>query len=118
MKQASLKLYRGLQNVNIMNNNIDVHKVVLRAMLFTLAMLALSYALILGSMVFDIVARKNLEKEIQTLSAEVGNLELSYLSLAGSIDLELSRSLGFKEISASFATRRSLGVAGYNSNEI
>ena len=118
MKQASLKLYRNLQNASVLNNNLNIPKVVLRALLTTLALLGLIYALLLGLMVFNIVERKNLEQEMQTLSVEVSNLELEYLALAGSLDLELSRSLGFQERPANFATRKSLGRLGLNGNEI
>src|SRR3989344_161936 len=106
MKQASLKLYRNLQNASVLNNNLNIPKVVLRALLTTLALLGLAYALLLGLMVFNIVERKNLEQEME------------YLALAGSLDLELSRSLGFQERPANFATRKSLGRLGLNGNEI
>ena len=99
-----------VQNVNIMNNNIGVEGIVLKSMLFILAGLALWYALILGNMIFDIVQRKVFEKEAMVLANEVGNLELSYLSISKTVDLNLSRSMGFKEVKASFATRKSLGL--------
>ena len=118
MKQASLKLKMSIQNVNIMNNNIEVRKIILNIMLSILAALALWYVLILGNMVFNIVQRKTLEKEMLTLSNEVGNLELSYLSISNSVDLALSSSMGFKEIKATFATRKSLGSLKLDKNEI
>jgi len=118
MREASLKLYRGIQNASVMQSNADMPRVILRAMLSTLGFLALTYALLLGLMVWNIVERKNLEKETQALSAEVGDLELAYLSLSSSIDIELSRSMGFEEARASFAPRRSLGSAELSRNEI
>ena len=118
MKAASLKLYRGIQNVNIMNDNVDVSRAALRAILATLGLLALTYALLLGFMVWNIVERKNLEKEAQALSAEVGELELEYLAVSGSIDMELSRRMGFTEARASFAPRRAFGSAEMPRNEI
>ena len=118
MRQASIKIYRGLQSVNITANNLDLRRVVLRAMLSTLGILALTYALFVGLLVFNIVERKNLEKDMQVLVTEVGSLELEYLSAAGNIDLELSQQMGFQEITASFATKRSLGSRALDSNEI
>ncbi len=118
MRQASLKIYRGIQSVNITANNVDVRRVVLRAMLATLGLLALTYALLVGLMVFNIVERKNLEKEMQALVTDVGNLELEYLSAAGGINLQLSQQMGFKEIPANFATRKSLGSLAPKNNEI
>ncbi|MFA6256821.1 MAG: hypothetical protein WCT29_00755 [Candidatus Paceibacterota bacterium] len=107
-----------MQNVNITANNVDMNRVILRAMLSTVVLLALTYALLVGLMVWNIVERKNLEKEMQTLSTDVGNLELEYLALSGSIDIELGHAMGFKETPANFATKRSLGSRELVSNEI
>ena len=109
MRQATLQLKTRIQNVNIMNNNIEVEKNILKTMLFILATLAIFYMLILGTMVFNIIERRTLEKEILTLSNEVGNLEVSYLAVSNSIDMNLSLAMGFKETKATFATRKSLG---------
>ena len=118
MRQATIKLKMSIQNVNIMNNNIEVQKIIFKIMLSMLGALALWYVLILGNMVFDIVQRKSLEKEMLVLSNEVGKLELSYLSISSQVDLPLSSSMGFKEIKATFATRKSLGSLKLQSNEI
>jgi len=109
MRQASLKLKMSIKNVNIMNNNIEVEKYILNTMLFILASLAIFYVLILGNMVFNIIERRTLEKEALTLSNEVGKLEVSYLTLSNSVDMNLSSAMGFKETKATFATRKSLG---------
>ena len=114
----SLQLKTRIQNVNIMNNNIEIRRIILNIMLSILAALALWYVLILGNMIFDIVQRKTLEKEILTLSNEVRSLELSYLSISNSVDVALSSSMGFKETKATFATRKALGSLKLANNEI
>lgn len=111
MRQASLKLKTSIQNVNIMNNNIEIEKIILNTILATFGVLALIYLLILGNTVLSIVQRRALEKEALTLSNEVGNLELSYFSISNSVDLAFSSSLGFKETKATFAVRKSLGYS-------
>ncbi|MDR3519818.1 MAG: hypothetical protein P4L63_02970 [Candidatus Pacebacteria bacterium] len=108
MKKATIKIKRNIQNVNITNNNIEMSRVVLNAMLTTLGALALLYFFILGNMVFNIVQRNTLEKENLTLSNQVGNLELSYLSVSNSVDVALSSSMGFKAIPVTYAIRTSL----------
>ena len=118
MRQASLKLKMSIQNVDITNNNIEVNRLVLRTMLLVLAGLALLYVLILGNTVLNIVQRRALEKEMLTLSNEVGNYELSYLSASSGVDIPLSSSMGFKETRINFATRKSLGSLNFNKNEI
>lgn len=118
MRQATLQLKTRIQNVNIMNNNIEVEKNILKTMLIILATLAIFYVLILGNMVFSIVERRTLEKEMLSLSSEVGNLEVSYLSISNSIDMNLSSTMGFKETKATFTTRKSIGLNKLNNNEI
>ena len=118
MKQASLKFKTSMENVNIMSDNVEVRKVVLNTMLAVLFALAFWYVLIIGNMTFDIVERRVLEKEALALSNEIGNLELSYLSISNSLDLSLSHSMGFKETKATFATRKSLGSLKLANNEI
>lgn len=114
----SLQLKTRIQNVNIMNNNIDVEKNILKTMLCILAALALFYVLILGNMVFNIVERRALEKEMLSLSNEVEKLEVTYLSVTNSVDMNLSSTMGFKETKATFATRRALGFVKSSNNEI
>jgi hypothetical protein len=109
MRQISLKLKSYAGTVDLIHNN-DFSRRVLYIMLMSLGALALCYIFILGNMVFNIVERKALEKEILTLSNEVGALELSYLSLSNKVNLDLSYSMGFKEIKPSFATRKSVGL--------
>ena len=115
MRQATLQLKTRIQNVNIANNNIEIGKNILNTMIFILAALAFFYVLILGSTVFGIIERRNLEKEIITLSNEIGKLEVSYLSVSNSIDMNLSSVMGFKETKATFTTRKSIG---FNSNAV
>ena len=74
-----------------------MQKRILNFMLWTLGVLILGYVLLLGNMVFNIVERKALEGRALTLSNEVGNLELEYLSVSQKVDLNLAYSLGFKE---------------------
>ena len=113
----SLQLKTRIQNVNIMNNNIEVNRVVLNAMLSTLAVLAILYVFILGNTVFNIVGRKALEKEMLTLSNEISKSELTYLSVSSSVDMNMSSTMGYKEAKANFATRKSLKSLGLNSGE-
>lgn len=113
----SLQLKTRIQNVNIMNNNIEVNRLVLNAMLSTLVVLAILYVLILGNTVFNIVGRKAFEKEMLTLSNEISKSELTYLSVSSSVDMNMSSTMGYKEAKANFATRKSLKSLGRNSGE-
>jgi len=109
MKQASLKFKRYMGNVNIIDNsNLEHH--ILHILLMSFGALALMYVLILGNMVFNIIERRSLEKEMLYLSSEVGDLGLTYLALSNKVDLQFSYSLGFKEIKPKYATRQALGL--------
>ena len=118
MRQATIQLKTRIQNANITNNNIEVKKIILNGMLSVLAALAIWYVIILANTVGNILERKTLERETAILSSEVGNLELSYLTVSGSVDMALSSSLGFKETHINFATRRPLGSLKIVNNEI
>ena len=119
MRKATLKLKMYAGNVNVINNDSNIEKVLLRSMFWFSVLLAVLYVVFLGNMVFNIVERRTLESEAYTLSNQVGNLELAYLSTSGKIDLNLSHTLGFQETKANFATRPSLGfVSKSNGNEI
>ena len=106
----SLKLKNYATGVQIVDNG-DLAKRILHFLLVSLGALALFYILILGSMVFNIVARKSLEAQARTLGDEVGNLELSYLSATNKVDLAFSAMLGFKETKIVFA-HKSAGTLG------
>src|SRR3989344_5566351 len=107
MKTIGLKLQRQISNVHIINNNMQ--RFLLHIIFWSFTALALWYVFLLGSMVWNIVERRSLEKSASMLSSEVGELELTYLSLSNDIDLAFSHSLGFTETKAKFATRKTLG---------
>jgi hypothetical protein len=118
MRQATLKLKKNIQNVNITNNNIEVNRLILHTMFSIFGVLAFLYFLILGSIIFNIVQRKNLEKQELSLQGDVGNLELSYLSVSNSVDVALSSSMGFQATQVNYAIRKSLGSLKIDDNEI
>ncbi len=109
MKTTSIKIKSYVNNVDIIVDN-DLQYKIFHMMLVSFGVLALCYVFILGNMVFNIVERKVMEKEALSLSNEVGALELSYLSLSNKVDLNLSYSLGFKEVKPKFATRKAFGL--------
>ena len=108
MKQMSLKLNTYVKGVGIINNNIE--KFILNIIIWSFGILMIVYVFLLGSMVRNIVERQSLEMRALSLSSEVRNLEATYLSMSNDIDLSLSYSMGFKEIQATFATRKALGL--------
>lgn len=117
MKTIAVKMKSYAESVNIVNNN-NIKERMLYTLFLSFGFLAFIYVLFLGNIVFNIVERKTLESDARTLSNEVGDLELTYLSMSNKIDLTFSHSLGFTETKAKFATRKSLGSLKIAKNEI
>ncbi len=113
MKQASLKFKRYASHIYGIDN---IEKIMLRAVLFAFGLLAIWYTLLIGNIVFNIAERKTIETKVRALTSEVGDLELEYLAISNGIDLNFSYAMGFKEINAKFATRKSLDAVGMNSS--
>lgn len=115
MRAASLKLKSYASQIQAIDN---AEKFMLKAVLLSFGALAIWYIIILGTIVFNITERKTAETNIRTLSSEVSDLELEYLAKSKSIDLALSYSMGFREVSPKFATRKDLTELGMNTSAI
>ncbi|HBA46018.1 hypothetical protein A2W67_03485 [Candidatus Nomurabacteria bacterium RIFCSPLOWO2_02_40_28] len=107
MSAIASKINMQIRSINVINNNVE--KLFLRILLWSFATFLLWYIFLLGSMVFNIVERRTLEKEALVLSNQVHELELNYLSMSNKIDLTFAYSVGFKETNIKFATRKFLG---------
>ncbi len=108
MKAISAKLNTYVHSISVINNNIE--RFFLNLILWSFVTLSILYVLCLGNMVKNIVERKGLENEARSLSTDVANMELTYLSLSNNVDMNLSHSLGFKETKATFATSKPVGI--------
>jgi hypothetical protein len=119
MKAIAIKMKTyASESVNIVNND-NLSKRILYTLLWLFGALALCYIVILGSMVFNIVERKALETNAQSLSNDVSSLELQYLSISNKIDPTLAKSMGFGEsTNKSYAIRKSLGSIKITTNEL
>ncbi len=116
MRQATLKIKMYAENVSVADN---MGRTLLYGMLCFTAGLAVLYLIFLSNMVFNIVERRSLEAEARTLTSQVGDMELTYLSLSSSLDMNLAHSMSFQATKPNFATRPSLGLGSKgNSNEI
>lgn len=86
----------------------DIRRVLFRVFISALIILSVTYMYLIGSITFNILARKSLEAESRTLASKVGDLELSYLNSANKIDKSYATSLGFVESKNNIFTTRSL----------
>ena len=117
MKTIAIKMKTYATGVNIVNNS-NLESRMLNLIFAFFGLLALCYVLILGNMIFNILQRKTVESDVRTLSNEVGNLEVQYLSMSDKVDLAYAESIGFKQAKIKFATRKSLGSLKIQSNEL
>ena len=88
-----------------------------RKRFFYLAILVLglcvcAYLYMVSLTVVNIIERRTAENNIKGFSSRLGTLELEYLSATKNIDLDMAKSLGFKEPSAiGFAGKAALSRA-------
>ena len=105
MKQAVLKIKNGTK---IVAHSAPFRTHLLKGIFITLGILAVFYVFAIGSIIFNIIERNNLISQTKILSSEVGELELTYLSLHQELSLDTSSSFGFVEVKPGFATRTPL----------
>lgn len=96
---------------NIVENSY-IQRAILRVLVGLLIILSVVYAYLIGSITFNVLARKTLEGTVRTLSSNISNLELTYLGTANKINKDFALSKGFVEVNNNiFATRGSARVA-------
>jgi len=90
----------------------DTRRNIFKVLLSFLILLSVLYIYLIGSITFNILARKSLESNIREVGNQVGNLELEYLTLSGNINTNLGLSLGFTNANGTiFATKTITRVA-------
>ncbi len=78
--------------------NINTQKILLRLLICMVVLLSGIYFYLIGSITFNIVARRSLENNIANLSSEVSQMDLAYLSKVNQINKEYAISNGFVEL--------------------
>ena len=117
MQQISLKFKNYASNANVINNH-GLQKSILHTIFVSFGVIFVSYVLVIMGIIFNIAERKALDTQARNILNEVGELELTYLSKSSNIDISLSKSLGYKEVKAEYATRKSLGYISNVENNI
>lgn len=86
--------------------NTKTQRVLFRALISGLIILSIVYVYLIGSITFNVLARKSLESAARTLGSHVSELELTYLNTTNKIDKNYALSLGFVDVHTNiFATR-------------
>ena len=92
--------------------NINTQRVLLRILIISSVVLCAVYMYLIGSITFNIIARKSLETTVATLSDKVNQLEITYLANVNKADKNYALSNGFVEVKDNiFASRDVNNVA-------
>jgi cell division protein FtsB len=92
--------------------NTNLQKFLLRFLLGSFVILFVFYAYFIGSITFNVLARKTLENTTRSLSSNISKLELTYLDKINQINKDYALSKGFVEVNNNiFATREDSRVA-------
>ncbi len=94
---------------NELTQNIKTQKTLFRFLVGSIVLLFIVYVYLIGSITFNIVARKSLETSVANLKEDVNKLDLAYLDKVNKIDKSYALSLGFIEAKNSiFAMRNNI----------
>jgi len=93
---------------NEIAENINTQKMLLRILLTSSIVLFTVYIYLIGSITFNVIARKTLENTVTTLNGQVNQLELTYLNNLNSIDKAYALSNGFVEVKQNVFASRSI----------
>jgi hypothetical protein len=89
--------------------NMNTQKILLKILLIGTASLFFVYIYLVGSITFNVIARKSLENTVSTLSSNVNKLDLVYLDSVNKIDKEFAFKNGFVETKENiFASRNDI----------
>jgi hypothetical protein len=98
--------------VNDISSDLYTRRMIFRFLIGSLLSLFVVYIYIIGSITFNVVARKSLENTAQALGSNISQLELTYLSNMNDVNKLRATSLGFVDANSNiFATRSITHVA-------
>ncbi len=87
-------------------DNTNTQRIIFRVLLSGLIVLSVVYIYLIGSITFNVLARKALESQSRALGSHVSGLELTYLNQTNRIDKAYATSLGFVDVHTNiFAAR-------------
>lgn len=93
---------------NEITQNINTQKILFRILLGSSALLFVVYIYLIGSITFNVIARKSLENTAISLTNNVNKLDLIYLDNVNKIDKEYAESKGFVDVDQNLFASRSI----------
>lgn len=103
---------KAQQITNDIAQNTNTQKILFRALITGSVLLFAVYIYLIGSITFNVIARKALENTATELTTHVNELDLAYLNNINDINKEYALSKGFVDVNQNiFATRNINHVA-------
>jgi hypothetical protein len=97
---------------NEISQNLNMQKNIFKLLLFALISLFVVYIYLVGSITFNIVARRTFENVVISLNSELNQLESEYLTNISKIDRQYAYTKGFVDMGQNiFVTRNINQVA-------
>lgn len=97
---------------NEIRENDNTQRMIFRILVGSLFSLFIVYIYMIGSITFNVVARKSLEITARNLGNNISELELTYLNSMNGVDKARATALGFVDTNSNiFATRSITHVA-------
>jgi hypothetical protein len=97
---------KAIEITNDIRDNMNTQKIIFRVLIISSVILGALYMYLIGSITFNIIARKSLENTVATLTSKVNQLEITYLDNVNKTDKNYALSRGFVDISQNiFASR-------------
>lgn len=91
---------------NNIKENIGTQKILFRILFAYSVALFVVYMYLVGSITFNVIARKSLENSTKVLTEKVNELEMAYFKSVNMINKDYAQSKGFVDVSKSiFASR-------------
>ena len=93
-------------------SNTNTQRIIFRILLGSIIALSIVYVYMIGSITFNVVARKSLESTARVLGSDISEKELTYLNNINQVNKEYAATLGFVDTKSNiFATRSITHVA-------
>lgn len=89
MRTNTLKMVRQV------GYDAEARRSVFKVLLGVLVFLFFLYMYLIGSITFNVLARKSLEVNISELGNDVSDIELEYIALSNSINAQFGKEIGF-----------------------
>ncbi len=70
---------------------------IFRTLFIALLLLVVGYLFFVGHITFSVIARKSAENQIRTTTSTLSQLELEYIALDSSIDINVAHNEGYKD---------------------